>query len=63
MLVNVFCAQQYLRGNAGHLWHAAGTVKMGRAGQEGTCVTPDFKLAGIEGLRVADLSVVPILPR
>ena len=36
---------------------------MGKPGLEGTCVTPDFKVQGLEGLRVADLSIVPIIPR
>jgi choline dehydrogenase-like flavoprotein len=53
---------EYVRQSLGHLWHAAGTVKMGKAGAEGTCVTPDFRVVGVEGLMVADLSILPILP-
>ncbi|ORY71500.1 uncharacterized protein BCR38DRAFT_11301 [Pseudomassariella vexata] len=42
--------------------HMAGTVKMGQLGGVDTVVDSDFRLVGIEGLRVADMSVVPILP-
>ena len=56
-------SQDFIKSNLGHLWHAAGTVKMGKLGEPGTCVTPDFRVVGLEGLRVADLSVLPLLPR
>lgn len=36
---------------------------MGTSGLKGTCVTPDFKVQGLKGLRVADLSVAPVIPR
>jgi len=42
------------------VWHANGTVKMGRKGEEGTCVDAGFRVVGTEGLRVADLSVCPV---
>lgn len=42
-------------------WHMTGTVKMGRAGEEDAVVDNDFKIIGIESLRVADMSVVPVL--
>jgi choline dehydrogenase-like flavoprotein len=38
-----------------------GTVKMGKAGEKDACVDSDFKVVGIENLRVADMSVVPVL--
>ncbi|KAF8859468.1 glucose-methanol-choline oxidoreductase [Acephala macrosclerotiorum] len=43
------------------VWHACGTCKMGRVGEEGTCVGSDFKVRGVEGLRVVDMSVAPVL--
>ncbi|KFA50989.1 hypothetical protein S40293_07259 [Stachybotrys chartarum IBT 40293] len=52
----------FVRANLGHLWHGGGTVKMGKEGEEGTCITPDFRVAGVSGLRVADLSVIPVIP-
>jgi choline dehydrogenase-like flavoprotein len=55
--------QAFVRAQLGHLWHAAGTVRMGKAGAEGTCVTPDFKVVGVDRLRVADLSILSVMPR
>ncbi|KAI0441308.1 hypothetical protein F4803DRAFT_523747 [Xylaria telfairii] len=49
--------QQYI----GSSWHMTGTLKMGKPGDEDTVVDKDFKLVGFEGLRIADMSVVPIL--
>ncbi|KAI4086119.1 MAG: hypothetical protein LQ344_007832 [Seirophora lacunosa] len=35
---------------------------MGKAEDEGTCVDTSFKVVGLEGLRVVDMSVAPFLP-
>jgi len=40
-----------------------GTVKMGNEGEEGACVSSDFRIIGLENLRVVDMSVCPVLPR
>ncbi|KAI0023582.1 hypothetical protein F4780DRAFT_769180 [Xylariomycetidae sp. FL0641] len=42
-------------------YHMTGTVKMGRKGEPDAAVDSDFRVLGIEGLRVADMSVVPVL--
>ena len=42
-------------------FHAMGTCIMGRAGEADGVIGPDFKVVGVEGLRVADMSVCPIL--
>ncbi|KAL4778406.1 hypothetical protein BJX76DRAFT_366338 [Aspergillus varians] len=42
-------------------WHMTGTVKMGREGDADAAVDSRFRLFGFEGLRVADMSVVPLL--
>ena len=42
-------------------WHMTGTAKMGRRGHEDAVVDSDFRVIGIDGLRVADMSVVPVL--
>ncbi|EAQ91895.1 hypothetical protein CHGG_00130 [Chaetomium globosum CBS 148.51] len=45
----------------GSSWHMTGTVKMGKPDDAGAAVDKEFRLMGIEGLRVADMSVVPVL--
>lgn len=46
--------------NAGTVWHANGTVRMGKEGEKEACVDKDGKVFGVQGLRVADLSVCPL---
>jgi len=41
--------------------HPAGTCRMGAANDAASVVDPDLKVIGIEGLRVADASVFPLL--
>ncbi|KAL8791599.1 MAG: hypothetical protein Q9195_005804 [Heterodermia aff. obscurata] len=53
----------YVRKTATSMWHTCGTVKMGKIGDQGTCVDKDFKVVGMQNLRVVDMSVVPFLPR
>jgi choline dehydrogenase-like flavoprotein len=36
---------------------------MGKRDQKDACVDTDFKVRGIESLRVADLSILPLLPK
>ncbi|KAJ4312340.1 hypothetical protein N0V94_007494 [Neodidymelliopsis sp. IMI 364377] len=50
----------FVRDNAGTVWHANGSVMMGREGEKGACVDKDYKVPGVKGLRVADLSVCPL---
>jgi choline dehydrogenase-like flavoprotein len=53
--VDAFAADQ-----ASTVWHANGTVRMGKEGDEEVCVDKDGKVFGLKGLRVADLSVCPL---
>jgi len=39
------------------------SVKMGREGDPEACVDKDCRVFGVKGLRVADMSVVPIMPK
>ncbi|KAJ5758688.1 hypothetical protein N7520_005844 [Penicillium odoratum] len=52
---------EYWRQNISSSWHMTGTVKMGKNDDPDAVVDPDFKVIGIESLRVADMSVVPVL--
>jgi choline dehydrogenase-like flavoprotein len=44
-------------------FHMVGTCKMGKVGEEDACVDSHFRVIGFKNLRVADLSVVPLLPK
>lgn len=52
---------EYWRQNISSSWHMTGTVKMGVKDDVDAVVDPDFRVKGIENLRVADMSVVPVL--
>ncbi|KAL2161832.1 hypothetical protein VTH06DRAFT_7616 [Thermothelomyces fergusii] len=51
----------YWEQTIGSSWHMTGTVKMGRPGDPDAAVDSSFRLVGVDGLRVADMSVVPVL--
>ncbi|RVX66396.1 hypothetical protein B0A52_09626 [Exophiala mesophila] len=51
----------FIRANLGQGYHSLGTCKMGPAGDENTVVDQQFRVVGLNGLRIADLSVCPIL--
>jgi choline dehydrogenase-like flavoprotein len=53
--IEAFAADQ-----ASTVWHANGTVKMGKQDDQGACVDENGKVFGFQGLRVADLSVCPL---
>lgn len=58
-----YFAKDYIKATAISTWHPCGTVKMGKPEDPGTCVDTSFKVVGLEGLRVVDMSIAPILPR
>ena len=50
---------EYIKGNAGTSWHAAGTCKMGI--DDAAVVDPELRVRGIARLRVVDSSICPTL--
>lgn len=52
---------QFWRDNLGSSWHMTGTVKMGKEGDKDAAVDSTFRVFGIQNLRVADMSVVPVM--
>lgn len=52
----------YWRATLNSSWHMTGTAKMGKANSPDAVVDTHFRVPGIEHLRVADMSVLPVLP-
>ena len=49
----------YIRSGAETVYHPSGTCRMGRADDKLAVVTPDLRIRGMAGLRIADASVFP----
>jgi choline dehydrogenase len=52
--------RHYIRNTADSLFHAVGTCAMGAGANSVT--TPELRVRGVEGLRVVDASVMPLVP-
>lgn len=50
-------AKAFVRANCSSFSHPCGTAALG------TVVDPDLRVLGVDGLRVADASVIPVIPR
>jgi choline dehydrogenase-like flavoprotein len=53
----------WLRANVTNYVHATGTCSMGRADDPDAVVDPEGRVIGVEGVRVADASIIPVIPR
>jgi choline dehydrogenase-like flavoprotein len=53
----------WLRANVANYVHATGTCRMGRADHPDTVVDPEGRVIGVEGVPVADASIIPVIPR
>ena len=56
-------APDALPSEAWTLFHPAGTCRMGATGAADAVVDPDGRVQGVDGLRVADASILPTIPR
>ncbi|KIX05549.1 uncharacterized protein Z518_06421 [Rhinocladiella mackenziei CBS 650.93] len=50
---------EYWKKTSGSTWHMMGTARMGKD-ESDAVVDKDFKVFGVENLRIADMSVIPI---
>jgi choline dehydrogenase len=50
---------EFIRQNVTSFYHPVGTCRIGTDAGEGAVVDPDLRVHGVEGLRVADASVMP----
>lgn len=53
---------EYWESRMGSTWHMTGTAKMGNAEAPDAVVDSQFRVLGLENVRVADMSVLPVLP-
>ena len=58
------CAElrEFVRRSAGTYHHQAGTCQMGDVNHPEAVVGPDLRVRGVDGLRVADASIMPTVP-
>ena len=52
---------EWIRARATTAFHISSTCRMGPADDPDTVVGPDLKVHGVEGLRVADASIMPVI--
>lgn len=55
--------EAFVRQSAIGAWHASCSARMGREDDPMAVVDPDGKVYGVAGLRVADSSIFPVVPR
>ena len=51
--------EAFIRSNSGTTYHPVGTCRMGPSGDAMAVVDPRLRVVGLEGLRIADASVMP----
>jgi choline dehydrogenase len=54
--------RDWIRHTISSYWHPAGTCRLGTSADEGAVVDPELRVHGITGLRMADASVMPLIP-
>ena len=54
--------EDFIRREVELLYHPAGTCRMGAADDPEAVVDPQLRVRGVQGLRIADASVMPLIP-
>jgi len=54
--------REWIRRTVGSYYHPAGTCRIGHRPEDGAVTDPELRVHGIDGLRVADASVLPVIP-
>lgn len=62
MLADDEVLEHFVRSSVHGVWHAAGSCRIGAPGDPDAVVTPDGRVIGVAGLRIADASVMPSVP-
>jgi choline dehydrogenase len=54
--------REWIRRTVGSYYHPAGTCQIGARPEDGAVTDPQLRVYGVDGLRVADASVTPLIP-
>ncbi len=62
LLADEEALETWIRTHVSGVWHASGTARIGRADDPQAVVDPQGRVYGVEGLHVADASIMPTVP-
>ena len=54
--------REWISRTVGSYYHPAGTCRIGVRPEDGAVTDPQLRVYGVDGLRVADASVTPVIP-
>ncbi|MDS9469942.1 GMC family oxidoreductase N-terminal domain-containing protein [Paracoccus sp. MBLB3053] len=62
LLADPAALEEFVRANVGGTWHPSGSCRMGRADDAMAVTDSDGGVIGVDGLTVADASIMPTIP-